>query len=155
FHAAIARRDSIVLVKGARQVGKTSLLARGLQRARQAGSQVVLTHFQVFNAAHLESAETLLFALAETIAEQLDMDVPPADVWDARRGPNPSFRRYLRREVLGKLSTPLVWGLDEVDRLFSCPFGGEIFGLFRSWHDERALEPGGPWANLTLAMAYS
>ena len=29
FHEAIARGDSIVLVKGARQVGKTSLLARG------------------------------------------------------------------------------------------------------------------------------
>jgi eukaryotic-like serine/threonine-protein kinase len=31
FQSAIARQDSIVLVKGARQVGKTSLLARGLQ----------------------------------------------------------------------------------------------------------------------------
>jgi serine/threonine protein kinase len=36
FQAAIARQDSIVLVKGARQVGKTSLLARGLQQARAA-----------------------------------------------------------------------------------------------------------------------
>jgi hypothetical protein len=31
FKTAIARNDSIVLVKGARQIGKTSLLARGLQ----------------------------------------------------------------------------------------------------------------------------
>src|SRR5439155_633679 len=30
FRAAISRKDSIVLVKGARQMGKTSLLARGL-----------------------------------------------------------------------------------------------------------------------------
>src|SRR5262249_50473 len=45
FSAAIARGDSIVLVKGARQVGKTSLLARGLQQARQAGAKVVLTDF--------------------------------------------------------------------------------------------------------------
>ncbi len=144
-----------MLVKGARQVGKTSLLARGLQRAREAGSRVVLTHCQVFNAAHLNSAESLLLALAESIAEQLDLEVLPADVWDGSRGPNPSFRRYLRREVLGKLTTPLVWGLDKVDRLFSCPFGSEIFGLFRTWHDERALYPEGLWKDLTLAMAYS
>ena len=32
FRAAIQRRDSIVPVKGARQVGKTSLPARGLLR---------------------------------------------------------------------------------------------------------------------------
>src|SRR5207248_1940293 len=94
-------------------------------------------------------------ALAETVAEQLDLDVRPSDVWDPRRGPSPSFRRFLRREVLSRFAEPLVWGLDEVDRLFSCPFGNEVFGLFRSWHDERALEPDSPWERLTLAIAYS
>jgi DNA-binding SARP family transcriptional activator len=155
FHAAIARRDSIVLVKGARQVGKTSLLARGLEQARRAGARVVFTDLQMFNAAHLESAETLLLALAEAIAEQLDLEVGPAEVWSARRGANPNFRRYLRREVMGAAEAPVVWGLDEVDRLFERPFASEIFGLFRSWHNERALDPAGPLANLTLAIAYA
>jgi hypothetical protein len=155
FAAAIARQDSIVLVKGPRQVGKTSLLARGLQHARQAGARVVLTDFETFNAAHLESAETLLFALAQSLADQLDLEVAPADVWDLRRGPNPNFRRYLHRAVLGVIESPMVWGLDEVDRLFGCEFGTEIFGLFRSWHNERALDPSGPWSRLTLAMAYA
>jgi hypothetical protein len=155
FHTAIARQDSIVLVKGTREVGKTSLLARGLQHARQAGASVVLTDFEKFNSSHLESAETLLLALSETIAEQLDLDVLPADVWDSRRGANPSFQRYLRRELFGKLSGPIVWGLDEVDRLFHYDFGNEIFGLFRSWHNERALDPTGPWSRLTLAIAYA
>jgi DNA-binding SARP family transcriptional activator len=39
FGAAVGRRDSIVLVKGARQMGKTSLLARGVQQAREAGAR--------------------------------------------------------------------------------------------------------------------
>ncbi len=39
FQSAIAQQESIVLVKGARQVGKTSLLARGLQQAREAGPE--------------------------------------------------------------------------------------------------------------------
>jgi DNA-binding SARP family transcriptional activator len=155
FEASLDRRDSIVLVKGARQVGKTSLLGRGLQKARAAGAPVVLTHFQLFNAAHLESADALLLAIAESIAEQLDLESAPARLWDAGRGPNPNFRRFMRREVLGRLSGPLVWGLDEVDRLFERPFSSEIFGMFRSWHDERVLEPSGPWSRLTLAIAYS
>src|SRR5207302_6298972 len=37
-------------------------------------------------------------------------------------------------------------------RLFTCSFGSEIFGLFRSWHNERALEPACPWSRLTLAI---
>jgi hypothetical protein len=57
--------------------------------------------------------------------------------------------------VLGAVTGPVVWGLDEVDRLFSVPFGSEVFGLFRSWHNKRALDPSGPWARLTLAIAYA
>jgi DNA-binding SARP family transcriptional activator len=170
FHAAIEQGDSIVLVKGPRQVGKTSLLARGLQQAREAagthagGCQVALTHFQTLSAADLTSPETLLRALAEILADQLDLERRPGHEWDALLSPNLNFRRYVRREVLGSIAqrapapqhpTRLVWGLDEVDRLFTSGFGSEIFGLFRSWHDERALEPGGPWAQLTLAIAYS
>lgn len=155
FAAALDRRDSIVLVKGARQVGKTSLLARGLEQARQAGARVALTDLQLLNAEHLESADGCLRALAESLAEELDLEVTPADDWDPRRGPSPSFRRYLRRHVLHPDGEPLVWGLDEVDRLFTCPFGSEVFGLFRALHNERALNPGGPWSRLTLTIAYA
>jgi DNA-binding SARP family transcriptional activator len=155
FEAAVERRDMIVLVKGARQVGKTSLLARGLHQARQAGHHVALTHFQMFNESHLESPDAFLRALAMSLADQLDLDELPPDTWDPRRGPNPSFRRYVRREILGALDRPLVWGLDEVDRIFDCPYSSEVFGLFRSWHDERALDSGGPWMGLSVVMCYS
>jgi serine/threonine protein kinase/class 3 adenylate cyclase len=155
FFEALARKDSIVLIKGARQMGKSSLMARGLQEARKAGSKVILTDFQKLNAAHLESVEKLFLALAEWIAEQLDMDVVPADVWNPRRGPSMNFERFLKREVLAKFSQSMVWGIDEVDRLFTCNFGSEVFGLFRSWHNERSLDPTGPWQKLTLAIAYA
>ncbi len=155
FRAAIARQDSIVLVKGARQMGKTSLLARALQQARESGTRVALTDFQKLNSGQLASPEALFIGLAEMIAEQLDLKVFPEDVWNARRGPSINFERYLRREVLSKIAAPLVWGMDEVDRLFTRDFGGEVFGLFRSWHNERALDPAGPWRQLTLAIAYA
>jgi serine/threonine protein kinase len=155
FRTAIGRQDSIVLLKGARQVGKTSLLARGLQQARQAGAKVVLTDLQKLSADDLTSAESFYLALADLIADQLDLDVVPEDVWNARRGASINFERFIRREVLNKLSSHLVWGLDEVDRLFACNFGSEVFGLFRSWHNERSLDPQGPWQRLTMAIAYA
>jgi hypothetical protein len=155
FRSAIARHDSIVLIKGARQMGKTSLLARGLQQARQAGTKVVLTDFQMLNTAQLESAETLYLTIAEWIATQLGLEVLPQDNWNPRSGPNINFQCYLKDEVLGKQSAPIVWGLDEVDRLFTCSFGSEVFGLFRSWHNARSLDPAGPWTRLTLAIAYA
>jgi hypothetical protein len=155
FHQTLVRKDSIVLIKGARQMGKSSLMARGLQEARKAGSKVILTDFQKLNASHLESVENFFLALSDWIAEQLDIDVAAADVWNPRRGPSMNFERFVKREVLGKIPEPLVWGMDEVDRLFSCKFGSEVFGLFRSWHNERSLDPSGPWQKLTLAIAYA
>ena len=155
FRAAITRRDSIVLVKGARQMGKTSLLARGLQQAREQGARVVLTDFQTLNASHLQSADTLFLTLAEMLADQLDLDILPSEVWNPGRGPNMNLERYLRKPVLSSVEQPIVWGLDEVDRLFSCDYGSEVFGLFRSWHNKRALDPSGPWSRLTLAIAYA
>ena len=155
FRSAIARQDSIVLVKGARQVGKTSLLARGLHQAREGGARIILTDFQSLNAAYLKSVEKLLLALAESITDQLDLDVSANQIWNPQLSPSVNLDRYLRREVFVKIASPIVWGLDEVDRLFTCHFGSEIFGLFRSWHNKRALDPGGAWCRFTLAIAYA
>ena len=93
--------------------------------------------------------------LGELIADQLDLEVYPDEVWKPRRAPSINFERYIRREVLEKISGPLVWGLDEVDRLFTCPFASEVFGLFRTWHNERAVDPTAPWGRLTLAIVYA
>ena len=152
---SLVELDSIVLIKGARQVGKTSLLARGLQQARERGALVALTDFQKFNASNLSDITAFLITLAETLVDQLEIDIIPADYWDERRGPSVNFEKFIRQHVLKGLNRPLVWGLDEVDRLFSCPFGSEVFGLFRSWHNERALDPSAPWAGLTLVIAYA
>jgi DNA-binding winged helix-turn-helix (wHTH) protein len=156
FHEAITRRYSIVLVKGPRQIGKTSLLARGLNRARERGATVVTTDLQQIPNAAIDSAEKLTLTLAEMIAAQLESPVQPPQIWSDRLSGSNNLERYLRREAMrADPATPLVWGLDEVDRLFNYDYASEIFGLLRSWHNLRALEPAGPWRRLTLALAYA
>jgi hypothetical protein len=157
FHEAILRGDSVVLLKGPRQVGKSSLLSRGLAKARLAGCREVTTDLQKLGdpERHLKSAETFLLSLARLLAERLDLESGPEDVWDPEAGPTENFERFLRRKVLAASPEPFVWALDEVDQLFPHRWASEVFGLFRSWHNERALDPDGPWGRLTLAMAYA
>jgi AAA domain-containing protein/TIR domain-containing protein len=155
LRSALSKRDSIVLIKGARQMGKTSLLARGMQFAREQGSRSAATDLQKFNAENFKTVDRLYRTMAESIADQLELDVNPTQTWDSRRGPNANLERFLRRDVLDRIERPLFWGLDEVDRLFVTPFGSEVFGLIRSWHNERALDPSGPWSNLTIGIAYA
>lgn len=151
---ALERGDSVVLIKGARQSGKTSLLARGLARTRASGRRIASCHLRGFNSLHLESTSSFLLALAQSLCEQLELSPPPDELWEERRGPSPNFRRYLHRVVLAS-PVPLTLALDGADRLADLPFGSETFSLFRSWHDERALDSEGPWSRLTLVLAYS
>ncbi len=155
FHTVVARRDSIVLIKGPHQVGKTSLLARGLQQARQDGARVALTDLQAFSAAEMETPETFFVALAQSIARELETSIPDHQTWNPLLSPNARFQEYVLREVLGRLPGRLVWAIDEADRLFSCAFYNQVFGLFRSWYNRRALDPAGLWSRLTLAIAYA
>ncbi len=152
---SIARRTSILLIKGPGQVGKTSLLARALQAARAGGSRAVYTALQLLNAGQLQSAETFLQAIARTLAEQLGHEAPLAELWLPQDGPNMNFRRFMRWLISRDQNAPLVWALDDVDRLFAYPFGTEVFALLRAWHNERVLDPAGPWSRLTLVIAYA
>lgn len=154
-HHAIGQGVSFVLLEGARQMGKTSLLSRGLQKARESGARVACVDLQAFSSSDLASSEAFFITLGTALANQLDLDVFPEDVWRTKSGANENFTRYLRREVLGKLRTRLVWGLDELDRLFSTSFCSEVCGLFRSWHNARASDPEGPWRNLTQILCYA
>jgi hypothetical protein len=155
FHQAVARRTSIVLVKGPRQVGKSSLLARALHKARQENASVVFTDIQALGSEDLRSADTFYQALARSIADQIAVKPPVPTTWNEHDSPNTNFSRYVQRTVLSAGQGSVLWGLDEVDRLLGREYAVDVFGLFRSWHNRRALDPAGPWRRLTLALAYA
>lgn len=149
---ALRRTDSIILLKGAHEVGKTSLLARGVQAARQSRARVALTDLSTLP----DTDATAFFrALATSLADELDLAESPEALWSEARSPSMNLERFVRRAALETKGGAVVWALDEVDRLFELPFGPDLFRLFRSWHNRRSLEPAGPWSHLTLVIAYA
>jgi len=154
FLAAIEKRESIVLVKGSRQIGKTSLLARGLQKARETGAKVAFIDFQSLNFDKLKTIDDFFEALATQLIKRLKLKFSYKDCWDGISEGSDCFRDFII-EVLSQIPEQIVWGMDEVDRLFSCDYGSEVFGLFRYFHNARATEPDEPWKRLTLALAYA
>lgn len=154
FCDAIAREDFIVLVKGARQMGKTSLLARGLQKANEQQAKVLFTDLQMLNESQMESIETFYKGLCAMITAKLKLNVYLEDVWKPRDSPNINFLNYMQQQVLDKIKGRLVWGIDEVDRLFSRKYGTEVFGMFRAWFNDCQIDPT-EWSKLTLAISYA
>ncbi|MGA7884121.1 MAG: AAA-like domain-containing protein [Acidobacteriaceae bacterium] len=156
FQAALeSREEFIVCVKGARQMGKTSLLARGMQQAEKAGIKVASVDFMGLNQTALADIDSFYKGLGEMIAVNLDLDVFPDENWSKERAPNTNFERYIRREVLGKIDGHMILAMDEVDRLFAHPWASDVFGMFRSWHEERRRKPESHWKRLTLAFVYA
>lgn len=155
FHRSLVRKASVVLIKGARQIGKTSLIASGLRDARTFGYRTVYTDFQKLNQTELSSLDSFYRSLAESISEELNLDLDVEEEWKPKKAPNQNFERIVRRHILRHLGTHLVWAMDEVDRVFSFPFSAEFFSLVRAWHNARAISVDSPWEHLTMAIAYS
>jgi DNA-binding SARP family transcriptional activator len=154
-HAALSRKDSFILVRGARQAGKSSLLARLARDARGQRARVVRTDLHKSPRAHFETPAALLADIANTFAEHLDMAASARAHFSARRAPTQCFEAFLVNAVFPKMNGSLVWIVDGTDRLFECEFRDDVFGMLRSWHNERADDLDGKWQLLTVVLAYA
>jgi DNA-binding SARP family transcriptional activator len=155
FINALRSGEGIILIKGARQMGMTSLLARGLQNARREGAAVVHVDLETYSPEQMVAADSLCHAFAQDLSDQLDLDVTPEAIWGADYSPSRKLERYLRQQVLLPMEGRLIWAIDSVDALNGRDYSSSIFGLFRSWHNRRALDPEGPWQKLSLVLIYS
>lgn len=154
FKQALIERDGIVLVKGSRQIGKTSLVARALREASESGAKVVWTDLQSFTKSQIESDEKLYLALAYEFVEQLGLDEDPMEHWRDVLGANTNFERFIFGKVLKQTEGQVIWALDEVDRLFLVPSHG-FFPMMRTWHNRRAVRSDEALDRLTVALAYA
>ncbi len=150
---SLGAKESIILIQGPRQVGKTSLLARVMQHARTQGTAIVFSDFQLLGD-RMDSDESFYRVLAYSFASQTGINLDLGAIWNAWLGPNMNLDSIVE-SLLCQVDRPVCWAIDEVDILFGRPYAKHFFGLLRSWHNRRALEPDGPWAKLTLILTYA
>lgn len=151
--AALARQESIVLIKGARQVGKSSLLARGLQAVRGRGRHVCHTDMDQAGPDDLASRDAFYLRLAASLAERCGLEFVPEADWKSHLGANGNLERFLRRRLLPETDGPILWAMDGADRLFQTGYYAEFFALLRGLHTKRATEPDVPWDRLTILIS--
>jgi hypothetical protein len=148
----IGLQGTTVVIKGPRQSGKSSLLARALALARKNGQPAVYLSFQSFDASQLRSLKSLLTALALQIGSALRSTVRPEDIWDSK-GDKLNFESFLEAAVLSEASRPVVLLLDEVDRIFDQRYRSDFFSGVRVWTENRATKHS--WINLNLVLSHS
>ena len=146
-------RGVTIVIKGARQVGKSSLLIRTMNAATKAGKQFAFLDFQLFEQADLKDADLFFRRFCFWLTDALEMEDKLEDYWNSDLGNNRSCSRYMSRYILKELGKPLVLAMDEVDKIFECDFRSDFFGMLRSWHNSRATTP--IWKKLDLALVTS
>jgi hypothetical protein len=154
FTAAVEHRESIILVKGPRQIGKTSLIGRGAKLAKELGYRIVVTDFQKLSLSQLADENSFYRLLSATLAKRIEFKYDFEAEWLDVFGANLNMDTFVR-SALEASERPLVWFMDEGDKLFGAPYASDFFGLVRSWHNSRATEPDGPWSRFIVVIAYA
>ena len=139
--STIVQQGVTIPIKGPRQVGKSSLLMRIIQTARNAGKRVAYLDFQQLNAAVLKDEELFFRHFCSWLSDMLELEDKVEESFRLNLTTIQRCDRYLQRHILKGLGHPLVLAMDEVDRVFDTSFRNDFFGMLRSWHNSRAIYP--------------
>lgn len=150
----LARSGTITTIRAGRQTGKSSLLARGVHHARQAGARVVSLDLQRVDSDNLVNPDAFLLYLGNYILSRLRLDTGQIDrFWKMPLGAQDRLTALMEEVVLPTLDRPMILAIDEADRLLDTTYYTDFFGLLRSLHNSAAYEPA--WEMLNLAMVIS
>ncbi|MGB3401936.1 MAG: AAA-like domain-containing protein [Microcoleaceae cyanobacterium] len=149
---------ALVRLKAPRQMGKTSLMARILDYAREQGYRTVPLSFQHADKGVFANLNLLLRWFCARVARKLRLPYVVEDYWTETFGSKDNCTAFFEDCLLSETDTPLVLGLDEVDRVFQYPkIADDFFSLLRAWYEEAGY--GDPdselWQKLRLVIVHS
>ena len=153
-YETVMRPGSPIRIKAPKQMGKTSLMSRILDRASAGGCQIAIVDCQIIDKAVLTDLDRFLKWFCAYVGRQLKLENKIEDYWDPIFGSKVNCYDYFERHILVNTDTPLALGLDEVDRIFEHQdIAQDFFGLLRSWHEEAKRNE--TWQKLRLILTYS
>lgn len=157
-HEEILKPGALIRIKAPRQMGKTSLMARILYNAEEQGYRSIPLSFQHAEQTIFSSLDQLLRWLCMKVARKLNLPPRLEDFWTDAYGSKDNCTAYFEDYLLPEISTPLVLGMDEVDRVFQySDIVDDFFGLLRAWYEEAGYGVGGSslWEKLRLVVVHS
>ena len=157
-HQEIMKPGALIRLKAPRQMGKTSLMARILYQAKEKGYRTVPLSFQHADKAVFTSLNQLLRWFCTKISRKLRLPYKVDDYWTDTYGSKDNCTAIFEDLLLPEADSPLVLGLDEVDRVFQYPkIADDFFGLLRAWYEEAGYGYGDSdlWEKLRLVVVHS
>ncbi|MBD2579327.1 AAA-like domain-containing protein [Oscillatoria sp. FACHB-1406] len=136
-YKTILQPGALICIQAPRRMGKTSLVARILQKATEQGYHTVAIDFQLADREIVQDLDKFLRWFCANVGLGLQLENQMAEYWDDIFGSQISCKMYFEQYLLAATDKQIVIALDESDRLFAHPnLASDFFGLLRTWHEE-------------------
>ncbi len=154
-YETICKPGALIRIKAPKLMGKTSLMKRILTETHHHNYISVDLDFNSVDRNIVANLDKFLRWFCCQVGRQLKLENQLNDYWDTEiLGSNDNCTVYFEEYLLPAIDTPVVLGLDNLDRLFTCSDVIEDFlGMLRSWHEKGKIYP--IWEQLRLAIAHS
>ncbi|MEC4817525.1 MAG: AAA-like domain-containing protein [Scytonema sp. PMC 1069.18] len=157
-YQAILQPGALIRIKAPQRMGKTLLSEKLLDYARGQGYKTAKLDLKLADEYTLENLKNFLQWLCVDVSDSLELEVKLEKYWQDIYGLNKNCTRYFQKYLLSVLETPLVFAIDNFERLFEHP---EIFPQFclllRSWYEnaKQGDRVGNIWKKLRLVVVHS
>lgn len=155
----IRETGAVIRITAPQYTGKTWLLNRILEHARENDCQTVILDFKLANSAVISEYSRFLKWLCSNVSRELNLDNKLADFWDDDLyEAHDNITIYFEKYLLAERTQPLVIALKNVDLVFEIDdFRTDFCGLLRYWSQ---LYTGGNeaaeiWRQFRLVIVHS
>ncbi len=149
----VSTSGSTTIVKGPRQIGKSSLLARMHSSAKLRGVESFYLDFQLVDEPRMQDLDSLLRYLEQRIARAFRTKIRPTEHWDDAVGAKDNVTYFIEDALLADCDTTYQFIFDEADRVFSQPYRDDFFSTIRGWHNLRATND--EWHRVSIVIGHS
>lgn len=150
----ILQAGALIRIKAPRQMGKTLLLNKIVERAEKKGYRTVRLNLLQADNEVFSNLDKFLRWFCSYVTKKLDFPTQLNEYWDEERGSIVNCTTYFEAHLLEQIERPLLLALDEVDQVFQFPeISQGFFPMLRSWHEEaKTIES---WEKLRLVVVHS
>ena len=154
-YETIIKPGSLIRIKGAKWMGKTSLVNRILKQGRASQQKIVYLDFDSVERSIVGNLDKLLRWLCVMVSRQLRLENKVKEYWDTDiLGSNDNCTVYFEEYILAETDSAIAFALDNIDKLFSYERVIEdFFGMLRSWHERGKTHD--CWSQLRLILSHS
>jgi hypothetical protein len=157
-HQEILQPGALIRIKAPQKMGKTWLLENLLSYSTEQGYQTAKLDLQQAENLIFDNLKSFLQWVCVNVSDSLDIEPQVSETWQDIYGINKNCTRYFQKHLLSVSDSPLVFAIDNFERLFQYP---DIFSQFclllRGWYENAK---GGDrvaniWKKLRLVVVHS